>query len=85
MGVANRVGSWAGMRVARRLSRSFPFVGTVVALAVAGGAIRRKGWRFGLIDSALDALPFVGTLKAGVELVRGDLFPDRASPTDRHV
>jgi hypothetical protein len=77
MGVAHRVGNWAGLRVARTLSRSFPIVGTVVAVAVVGRSLRRKGWKLGLLDTLLDALPFVGTAKAGVELYRGDLFPDK--------
>jgi hypothetical protein len=77
MGVAHRLGSWAGMRAARRLSRSFPIVGTVIAVVLVGRTVRRKGWKLGLVDATLDALPFIGTAKAGVELVRGDLFPDR--------
>jgi len=71
------------LRAARRLSRSLPVVGTVVAVAVVGQTIRRKGWARGLLSATLDAIPFVGTAKAGVELFRGDLFPDRplvASP-----
>ena len=80
MGMAQRLGSLAAMRVARRLSRSIPIVGTVVAVAVVGRTIRRKGWKLGLIDAALDAMPFIGTAKAGVELARGDLFPDRPVP-----
>jgi len=79
MDVPHRLGQWAGMRAARQLSRSFPIVGTVIAIALVGRTVRRKGWKLGLIDAALDALPFIGTAKAGVELVRGDLFPDRMS------
>jgi hypothetical protein len=63
--------------MARRLSRTFPIIGTVVAVAVVGHTLRRKGWKLGLLDTVLDALPFVGTAKAGVELYRGDFFPDR--------
>ena len=67
------------MRVARRLARTFPIVGTLVAVALVGRAVRRKGWTRGLLDSTLDAMPVVGTFKAGVELLRGDLFPERQS------
>ena len=81
MGIANRLGSWAATRGARRLTRSLPIVGTVVAVAVVGRTIRRKGWRLGLLDAALDAMPFIGTAKAGAELVRGDFFPDRPLAT----
>jgi hypothetical protein len=76
MGIARRVSGWAGLKVARRLSRTLPFVGTAVAVAVAGRAIRRKGWTRGLLDTALDATPVVGAFKAAVESFRGDLFAD---------
>ena len=77
MGAARRVGRWAGLKMARRVSRSVPLVGTALAVAFVGRAVQRKGWLRGLADTALDATPIVGALKAGVELVRGDLFPDR--------
>jgi hypothetical protein len=76
MGIARRVSGWVGLKVARRLSRTFPIVGTAVAVAVAGRAIRRKGWTRGLLDTALDATPFLGAMKAAVESVRGDFFAD---------
>jgi hypothetical protein len=79
MGAAHRVGRWAGLKVARRVSRAVPLVGTAVAVALAGDAMRRKGWMRGLIDTALDATPILGAVKAGIELVRGDTFPDRPS------
>jgi len=80
MGVVRRLSAWAAMRTARRLSRTFPIIGTVIAVAVVGQTIRRKGWKRGLLNATLDALPIVGTAKAGVELFRGDLFPDLEPP-----
>ena len=66
------------MRLARRLSRSVPVIGGVLALAMAGSAVRRKGAVGGTVDTGLNALPVVGTLKAGLEWWRGrDLIPDR--------
>jgi hypothetical protein len=50
-----------------------------VALAVAGSAIRRKGIARGVADTGLNALPFVGGLKALVETFTGDWFRDRES------
>jgi hypothetical protein len=77
MGITQRIAGAAGMRVARKLSRSFPIVGTVVAIALLGRSVRRKGFVLGLVDAGADALPIVGTLKAVVELMRGDFIPDR--------
>jgi hypothetical protein len=66
------------MRIARRLSRSIPFLGTVIALVTIGTAIRRKGWLGGTADTALDAMPFVGAAKMTAEVVRGrDFIRDR--------
>jgi hypothetical protein len=69
---------WGGMRLARRLARSVPFLGAAIALVTVGAAIRRKGLFGGTADAALDAMPFVGAAKTAVEVVRGrDLIPDR--------
>jgi hypothetical protein len=79
MTMTRSVTRWGGARLARRLGRSIPFLGTVVALVTVGAAIRRKGWLRGVADTALTAVPFVGTAKTAVEVVRGrDMFPDRA-------
>ena len=72
------------MRVSRRLSRSIPWIGTAIALATVAATIRRKGVLRGSLDSGLNALPFVGALKAGVEVLRGrDLFRDKPGTTTR--
>ena len=70
---------WGGARLARRLGRSIPFLGAAIALVTVGAAIRRKGLLRGVADTALTAVPFVGTAKMAVEVVRGrDIIPDRA-------
>jgi hypothetical protein len=70
---------WGGARLARRLGRSIPFLGAAIALVTVGAAIRRKGLLRGVADTALTAVPFVGTAKTAVEVVRGrDIIPDRA-------
>jgi hypothetical protein len=79
MTMTGSVTRWGGARLARRLGRSVPFLGTVIALVTVGAAIRRKGLLRGMADTALTALPFVGTAKTAVEVVRGrDIIPDRA-------
>lgn len=69
---------YAGKKLARRLSRSLPWIGAVIALATLASAIRRKGFVRGAIHSGLDAIPFVGGAKNVAEVVRGrDFFPDK--------
>ena len=78
MAIGQQLSQYARGRVVRRLSRSLPWVGAIVALAAAGTAIRRKGLFGGAVDSALDATPFVGALKNAVEAVRGrDFIKDK--------
>lgn len=71
---AARAGGW---KLAKRLLRPIPLVGTAVVLGTAGYALRRKGAVRGAAHVGLDMLPVVGTAKAVVELFTGDLIPDR--------
>lgn len=58
--------------------RSIPWLGAVLAVAYVGTAIRRKGVVGGTMDSALNAIPFVGGMKLAAEMVRGrDFIRDR--------
>lgn len=61
-------------RLTRRLVRAVPWVGTALALLTVGATIRRKGFVGGTIDSALNALPFVGAIKGFAETARGREF-----------
>ena len=80
-GMANRLVRWGGARLSRRLSRELPIVGAVVAIATIGATVRRKGFFGGLIDTGLNAIPFVGAAKNAAEIVRGrDFIRDRPSP-----
>lgn len=70
--------NYAGRKLARRLTRSIPYIGAAIALVTLGSAIRRKGWFGGTLHSGLDAIPFVGGAKNIAEAVRGrDFIPDR--------
>lgn len=72
---------YAGKKLARRLTRSIPYIGAVIALVTLASAIRRKGFLHGVIHSGLDAIPYVGGAKNVAEVVRGrDFFPDRIRP-----
>ncbi len=66
-----------GWMAARRAARAVPYVGTVVALGLVGYDIRRKGVIKGLLNSGLDAIPFVGLGKNAIEFFTGDLLPDK--------
>ena len=74
---------YAGRKLTRRLSRSLPWIGGVIALATIGSAMRRKGVARGALHSALDAIPYLGAVKNLAEATRGrDFIPDKVnSPT----
>lgn len=71
------IAPWLVLRVARSLSRSVPFAGAVLAVAVTGQSVRRKGWLRGVLHTGLDAIPVLGAVKGAVEVFTGDLIPDR--------
>ena len=78
--MTHRVARWGGARLSRRLRRSVPIVGGVIAVATVVGTMRRKGVIGGAFDTGLNAVPFVGALKNLVEISRGrDFFPDRTA------
>jgi hypothetical protein len=66
-------------RIARKLVRAVPWLGAAVALLTLGQAMKRKGVFAGALDTALDAMPYVGGAKNLCEAVRGrDFIPERA-------
>jgi hypothetical protein len=88
MGNLAGAGRRAGHKMLRRATKGIPFVGTAVVLGFLAHTVRRKGMVNGVLDTALDAVPFLGTLKLGAELLTGEWFPDRselpsASPSPR--
>ena len=77
MGRVAGAGHLAGRKILRRATKAIPFVGTAVALGFLAHTVRRKGMVNGVLDTALDAVPFLGTLKFGVELRDRRVVPDR--------
>ena len=72
------LGRWASLRVARRAGRSVPLIGAAVSVYLLRETIKRKGLVGGMLDTGLNALPFIGALKSGLETFRDrDFFPDR--------
>lgn len=72
-----RAGGW---RVAKRLIKPIPVVGTVFAIGLAGYEVKKKGLVRGAIHVGLDVTPVVGTAKGVVEIFTGDLIPDKKPP-----
>ena len=81
MARTTQLSNYAGRKIARRFSRSIPWIGAAIALVTLGSAIRRKGLLRGTVHSGLDAIPFVGGAKNLAEMARGrDFFPDKVRP-----
>ena len=84
MSIGQKLTRWGGARLSRRVGRSLPVLGTLIAAATVFSTIRRKGVVSGTLDTGLNAVPFVGALKNAAEIVRGrDFFPDRSGMRDR--
>lgn len=75
-GIARKIIHAGGWQVAKRVAKTIPFGGTAVAIALVGNDIKNKGVLRGIVNSGIDAIPFVGLAKNAVELVRGDFIPD---------
>ena len=73
-----KVARAAGWQVVKRGAKMLPFGGTAVALFLVGSDVKRKGLLNGVVNSGIDAIPFVGLVKNGIEIARGkDFIPDK--------
>jgi hypothetical protein len=68
-----------GWELAKRLIKPIPIIGSIVAVGLAGYAIKKKGLLRGSLHVGLDVTPLVGTAKNVVEIFTGDLIRDKAS------
>ena len=75
-----KVAEAGGWMAARRAAKAVPYLGTVMAIGFVGYDIKRKGFVKGVLNSGLDAIPFVGTGKNIIEFFTGDFFPDKKIP-----
>lgn len=66
-----------GWQVAKRLAKMVPFGGTAVVVVLVGSDIKKKGFVKGVANSSLDAIPFLGLAKNGIELFTGDFIADK--------
>jgi hypothetical protein len=78
MAMTTQLRQYAGRKLTRRLIRTIPWIGGILAIATLGSSVRRKGLLSGTLDTALDFIPFVGGAKNLAEIGRGrDFFPDK--------
>ncbi len=82
-GIGRKVIHAGGWQVAKRVAKMVPFGGTVVAVALVGHDIKKKGFVNGVVNSGIDAIPFVGLAKNAVEIFRGDFLPDKDASTKK--
>lgn len=75
--VKRKVAEAGGWAAAKRVAKSVPYLGTIMAVGLVGYDIKKKGVVKGVINSGLDAIPFVGLGKNVIELFTGDLLPDK--------
>jgi len=76
-GLGRKVVHAGGWQVAKRVAKMVPFGGTVIAVGLVGHDIKKKGFVRGVVNSSIDAIPFVGFTKNAVELFTGDFIPDK--------
>ena len=77
--ITRKLAQAGGWSLARRVARSVPYVGSAMAIGMIGYDIKRKGLVGGVLNTGIDAIPFVGTGKNIVEFFTGDLFPDKSA------
>jgi hypothetical protein len=67
-----------GARVALKAAKAMPLIGTAFVIGLIGYEIRKKGLVKGVVNTALDATPVVGTAKNAIEIITGDWLPDKS-------
>ncbi|MGB7207985.1 MAG: hypothetical protein WBD27_04930 [Pyrinomonadaceae bacterium] len=77
-GLKRKIIHAGGWQVAKRVAKMLPFGGTAIAVVLVSSDIKKKGVVNGLVNSGLDAIPFVGLAKNAVELFRGDFIADKS-------
>ena len=80
-GFKRRVLRAGGWRVAKRIIKPIPVIGSMLAIGLAGHEIRKKGLMRGVVHVGLDVTPVVGAAKGLIELFTGDLIADREPET----
>ena len=76
-GLGRKILHAGGWQLVKRGAKMLPFGGTVIAVSLVGHDIKKKGFVKGVVNSGIDAIPFVGLAKNAVELFTGDFIPDK--------
>jgi len=76
-GIGRKILHAGGWQAAKRVAKMVPFGGTVIAVGLVGHDIKKKGFVKGVVNSSIDAIPFIGLAKNAVELFTGDFIPDK--------
>ncbi len=76
-GIRRKLLHAGGWQLAKRVAKMVPFGGTVIAVGLVGHDVKNKGLVKGVLNSGIDAIPFVGLTKNAVELFTGDFIPDK--------
>jgi hypothetical protein len=74
-----------GWQVTKRVAKSLPYVGSVLAIGLVGYNVKKKGLFRGVIDSGIDAIPLIGTVKNVTEFFTGDLIPAKEKEIDKKI
>ena len=77
MSVTRRIVKAGGWKVAKRIIKPIPIIGSVFAFGLAGYEIKKKGLIPGAVHVGLDVIPVIGTAKGVLEIFTGDLIPDK--------
>lgn len=75
-GIGRKIVHAGGWQVVKRAAKMVPFGGTIIAVGLVGHDIKKKGLFRGVVNSGLDAIPFVGLAKNTVEIFTGDFIRD---------
>jgi hypothetical protein len=77
-GIGRKIVHAGGWHLVKRGAKMLPFGGTVVAIGLVGHDIKKKGFVKGVVNSGIDAIPFVGLAKNAVEMFTGDFISDKS-------
>jgi len=85
MSVTRRIVKAGGWKVAKRIIKPIPIIGSVFAFGLAGYEIKKKGLIPGVVHVGLDVTPVIGTAKGVLEIFTGDLIPDKKDRVKKSI
>jgi hypothetical protein len=64
-------------RLVKKVGKAVPLVGTAVVIGMTAYEVKKKGLLRGIVNTALDATPIIGTAKNVIEVFTGDWLADK--------